>query len=367
MSDVDRYFHEVWLGMVQPIDGLVVSIPVLVDAQCMERQPPHVQQKLLGLCPSTKEGEAGPEGFAIADLGRFFSEFLGLTPELFDVGDALPEELSLYVPEGKQTLRATMGLKKQGEADAKTEAADATPAGHAGSRYEMLVWDLPKGLELDKPETATGTWDYPPAAKFDRLLRHCRVSIGLLTNRDAVRLVYAPHGESSGAITFRLDDMASVGGRPILDALVMLLSANRFFGVVDDENIKRTLPGILAESRKRQANVTNDLADQVFEALQILLRGFETAAERGGRDLLEDALAREHDHLYKGQPPREVHHRRRRAHARDVRELHRPGPEPEHRGRRGHRGQGLLRGARRAMATARKRGALEEVRRMSER
>ena len=80
MSDVDRYFHEVWLGMVQPIDGLVVSIPVLVDAQCLERQPPHMQQKLLGLCPPTKEGEAGPEGFAIADLGRLFSEMLGLTP-----------------------------------------------------------------------------------------------------------------------------------------------------------------------------------------------------------------------------------------------------------------------------------------------
>ena len=62
MSDVDRYFHEVWLGMVQPIDGLVVSLPVLVDAQCMERQPPHVQQKLLGLCPPTRMGEAGPEG-----------------------------------------------------------------------------------------------------------------------------------------------------------------------------------------------------------------------------------------------------------------------------------------------------------------
>lgn len=296
MSDVDRYFHEVWLGMVQPVDGLVVSIPVLVDAQCMERQPPNVQQKLLELCPSTREGEGGAEGFAIADLGRFFSEFLGLGPELFDVGDALPEPLSLYVPEGKQTLRATMGLKKQGEHYANGDAADSTPVGQAGSRYEMLVWDLPRGLDLDKPEATTGTWDYPPAAKFERLLRHCRVWVGLLTNRDVVRLIYAPHGESSGAITFRLDDMASVGGRPILDALVMLLSANRFFGV----SAERTLSALLAESRKRQANVTNDLADQVFEALQILLRGFEAAAERGGRNLLEDALAREHDHLYKG-------------------------------------------------------------------
>ena len=38
MSEVDRYFHEVWLGMEQPVDGLVVSIPVLVDAQCIERR-----------------------------------------------------------------------------------------------------------------------------------------------------------------------------------------------------------------------------------------------------------------------------------------------------------------------------------------
>src|ERR1019366_8369159 len=170
----------------------------------------------------------------------------------------------------------------------------------AGAGYEMLVWKRRVGLDLEKPEALTGTWDYPPAAKFDRLLRHCRVPIGLLTNLEVVRLVYAPHRESSGAITFRLDDMVSVGGRPILDAFIMLLSANRFFGATDDENIKRTLPGILAESRKRQANVTNDLADQVFEALQILLRGFEAAAERDGRDLLDDALARKGDHLYKG-------------------------------------------------------------------
>jgi hypothetical protein len=88
----------------------------------------------------------------------------------------------------------------------------------------MLVLDLPAGLPLDKSEAVTGSWDYPPAAKFDRLLRHVRVPIGLLTNRREVRLVYAPHGESSGSLTFRLDDMAAVGGRPILDAFVMLLS-----------------------------------------------------------------------------------------------------------------------------------------------
>lgn len=295
MSDLERRFHETWLGMVQPVDGLVVSIPVLVDAQCMERQTPEGQRKLLELCPATREGDAGPEGFRILDLQRFFAELLGFVPELFQRRDELPVELSLYVPEGRQTLAPTLALKKQGELK-KPDGAEATPASIAGAGYELLVWELPPGLELDKPETVTGSWDYPPDAKFDRLLRHCRVPIGLLVNGDAVRLVYAPHGESSGSITFRLDDMASVGGRPILDAFVMLLSANRFFGVAEG----RSLPALLAESRKRQANVTNELADQVFEALQILLRGFESAAERDGRDLLDDALARDRDHLYKG-------------------------------------------------------------------
>jgi predicted ATP-binding protein involved in virulence len=296
MSDVEQKFHETWLGMVQPIEGLVVSIPVLVDAQCMERQPPETQGRLLALCPPTRMDETGPAGRAISDLSQFLAELLGLVPALFDAGDALPEELSLYVPEGKQTLRPTLALRKQDAVEGMPEGADATPASRAGARYEMLVWEVPPGLDLDKPEALTGSWDYPPSAKLDRLLRHCRVPIGLLTNREALRLVYAPHGESTGSITFRIDDMASVGGRPILDAFVMLLGAHRFFGVAPE----RALPALLAESRKRQANVTNELAEQVFEALAILLRGFEAAAERDGRDLLEDALGRANDHLYKG-------------------------------------------------------------------
>ena len=160
----------------------------------------------------------------------------------------------------------------------------------------MLVLELPDGLPLDKPETATGHWEYPPAAKFDRLLRHVRVPIGLLTNRRELRLIYAPHGESSGSLTFRIDDMAAVGGRPILDAFVMLLSAQRFFAVARDKQ----LPALLADSRRRQANVTNELAEQVFQAVEILLRGFEVAAERDGSSLLAEAAAREDDHLYGG-------------------------------------------------------------------
>ncbi len=43
MSTADKRFHEQWLGMVRPSEGLVVSAAVLVDAQCAEEQPREAQ------------------------------------------------------------------------------------------------------------------------------------------------------------------------------------------------------------------------------------------------------------------------------------------------------------------------------------
>ena len=60
----------------------------------------------------------------------------------------------------------------------------------------------------------------------------------------------APHGESAGAITFRIDDMLAVGGRPILDAFVMLLHRNRWFGVSEDH----ALPALLADSSNERVS-----------------------------------------------------------------------------------------------------------------
>ena len=291
MRDAETRFHETWLGMVQPTEGLVVSVPVLVEAQCMARQLPELQERLLDLCPTRPDG-----GRSITSLPAFFEQILHHPASHFDAGDAIAPDVSLYVPEGHQTIRPTLALRKAPDAgpDATSAPGDATPAARAAWPYVALVWDLPEGLDLDKPETMTGPWAYPPSAKLDRLLRSCHVPIGLLTNRRAVRLVYAPHGESSGSITFRVDDMATVGGRPILDALVMLLSGTRFFSVAEAQS----LPAILSESRKRQANVTTELAEQVLEAIQILLRGLEAAAERDGSTLLSEAVERQDDHVY---------------------------------------------------------------------
>ncbi|MEZ4406236.1 MAG: hypothetical protein R3A52_07160 [Polyangiales bacterium] len=56
----------------------------------------------------------------------------------------------------------------------------------------------------------------------------------------------------------------------------------------------------MRDSRTRQANVTNELAEQMLDALHVLLAGFVAAAERDGSTHLDDALARDDDHTYKG-------------------------------------------------------------------
>jgi hypothetical protein len=297
----EEFFHDKWLGMVQTdSDGLVVAKPVLLAAGCANPQPPTVQEKLRELCP--EHPEDAPR--RIADLMPLFLELLDFDADLFDEAAKIPLEVSLYAPEGPQTIRPTLGLLRQDEPEPQEGAG--SPASNAAAKYVALLWDVTEvdgkhnpeaiGLRLDKPETTTGEWSYPAAAKFDRLLRHCRVPVGVLTNREVIRLVYAPYGESSGHITFRIDDMATVGGRPILDAMIMLLCANQWFGVSDENS----LPSLLRRSREYQGTVTEDLAEQVFSGLEQLLKGFQTAAERDRSVLLRQALGRDEDHLYRG-------------------------------------------------------------------
>ncbi|WP_342380326.1 N-6 DNA methylase [Myxococcus stipitatus] len=287
-GDVERRYHQTWMGMAQPIEGLVVSIPVLEDAQCMQRLPVSAQSRFVLL--------AGRESPRVTDVPRFLREVLGYTED--DFTTSFPEDLQLDIAEGQQTLKPTRGLLRRGPPPAKPEGLpdDSTPISRAAEGLALLTWELPAGLDLDKKEDTTGAWFYEPSAKFDRLLRAARVPIGLLFNGDSVRLVYAPHGETSGHITFRFKDLVTAGGRALFDAMVMLLHARRFFGVLPEHQ----LPALLEQSRRRQADVTDELADQVLDALSILLAGFETAAERDGSRALDEALSLGEEHVYGG-------------------------------------------------------------------
>lgn len=285
MINEERSFHEAWLGRVQPVDGLVVSIPVLMEAKCWVRQPAAVQQVLLAACPlDNSKAKTGPRH--IANLAKLLADVLQLTPARFDTGSAVPDALCCTLPQSQEVIRPTMALRRTtaaGEALASVVSLGApTPASRAGGPYVMLVTDLSQapGLNLDAKDTRAGAWPESHYEKFVRLLQETHVPIGLLATDKALRLVYAPPGESVGSLTFQVDDMAGPDGRVTLSAFIMLLSAERFFAA----DVARQLPAILKNSRLRQADVTSQLGEQVFEALQILLEGMAAAAERDGAE-----------------------------------------------------------------------------------
>ncbi|PZR16692.1 MAG: hypothetical protein DI536_05925 [Archangium gephyra] len=284
MNDLERRYHEKWLGLAQPIEGLVVSVPVLTDVQCMNRLPVTTHHQFQNLVTEK------------APFSRWLTEILGYEADDFDT--TFPDDLKLDATEGAQTLTPTRAFKRKAPPPPKPDGVpdDSTPASRAGENYGFLVWELPDGLDLDKPETVTGGWRYDPTHKFERLLRAVRVPIGLLFNGEQLRLLYAPHGESTGHLTFRFNELVTSQGRELFDAMMMLVHARRLYGVLPEH----TLPAILQQSRTRQANVTDELAGQVFEALTILLAGFEAASERDGKQSLDDALARGDEHLYGG-------------------------------------------------------------------
>jgi hypothetical protein len=293
MNDNERRFHEEWLGLIQPIEGLVFSVPVLADAEIAAHVRPEITTQLKGYLEGPEEAPR------LRSTREFFAEFLGYGEDaamLVD-RDALPSDVSFYAVEGKQEIRPSFAIARL-EDDPKRE----------NSPYIALVWDLATdagadlapALSLDRAESSTGPWSYPPTAKFERLLRKTRVPIGFLSNGRELRLLYAAEGQSSGHLTFRFAQLNHAAGRSMLAALSLLFSAHAAYGASEE----KTYEGLLAESRRRQADVTHALAEQVFEAVEILLAGFELAATRDcvgdAPDWLRAALEHEGDHLYQG-------------------------------------------------------------------
>ena len=335
--DAQERFHWQWLGMAQPIEGLVFSVPVLAEAQITPEYKPSTTREFIEAL-----GQTSPDAMAgISDIAQFLSQYLKYDLSRLETREQFPSELHFYAEEGKQDIRPSIailrdaapqqaaddsfdGLFEDDEETVATSSDHATPLANGedaqslSERYGMLVWFLPDDagadgdeLSLDAAEDKTGTWRYPPTAKFERLLRHTAVPVGLLCNRHHLRLIYAPQGQSSSHLTFRCEDMAQPAGRPLLAAFELLLGARRAYTAAPEN----TLEGLLKQSRERQADVTHKLAEQVFEAVEILLRGFEVAARRDGvgsngvsddpqdaelADWMAAALAEPDDHLYQG-------------------------------------------------------------------
>lgn len=276
--------HQEWLGYVQPV-GLVVSIPALIQANAFLNRnfgPEH--QRFLAALPADRDGKPVPEIAEFPEFARWVLKWD--LHDLYGSAEAppVPDSLEAPLPEYHETLRPTWALH------------DFQPS-DPNHPWILLIQQTPAGGDFDQVAPAEGHhWQASYQARFERLLRETEVPIGLLVNSHQIRLVYAPKGESSGYITFKLDEMVKVAGRPIFAALHMLLEEPRLCNMGEKER----LPAILANSRKYQNVVSTKLAGQVLEALYDLLRGFQAADDQAHGDLLREVLARDPNHVYAG-------------------------------------------------------------------
>jgi hypothetical protein len=278
--------HQTWLNYLQP-DGLVVSPAALVDAQVLL---PHnallLQERFL---PFVEEFSLNgdKEGFAINDFVAFCRDFLEWPDDCLFGGiheRAIPESLIVSLPELGLTLSPSLAFRDPNSKDAEKP-------------WLLLAQNLPLGTELDahQAEDERG-WKASHSRRFERLLRETKVPIGLLNNGTHIRLIYAPHGENSGSITFPVAAMTEVAGRSILAAFHLLLDRYRLLAAPTDVR----LPALLARSREYQSRVSAALAQQVLDSLYELQRGFQAANERTAGELLKSVLAERPDDVYAG-------------------------------------------------------------------
>src|SRR5690606_4245212 len=106
---------------------------------------------------------------------------------------ALPPSLKVALTEYQQVLAPTWAVPAP---DAPEDASPADPR-----RWLMLIVEVDGEFDdagAEPPRGRNRGWHASPQNRLERLLHDSEVPIGLLVNHRAIRLVYAPSGESSG-------------------------------------------------------------------------------------------------------------------------------------------------------------------------
>ena len=302
--DANTAAHLEWIGFVRPT-GLVVSPTALVRAGVvLDRRDADGQRRLTewfgGESANPRSGEsptADFQSFAAKVLGWSFSRqgYAGTAerPVPDDLVLGAPDAGSLTPDYAVRMERDRRPKRRRRDPEVQDAASDATQT------WQLLVCNLTSGEDFDtvsKPAAKSGGTETSAHGRMERLLRQTGVPAGLLFNGVAVRLISAPLGENSGWVDFRVSDMLTTAGRPILTAMRALLGEDRLLLLPREHR----LAALLRDSRKYQNEVSERLAEQVLHALYELLRGFQSAHDASKGSLLSRPLKDEPDHVYRG-------------------------------------------------------------------
>lgn len=243
-------WHGEWLALVER-DGLLLSEPVLESAypKGFPTLEPEAQERFKQQYGRYQLARKNKDAAGVrAWLGYSLQELLGYGSHDY-LKHSLPDWAKTYLYEFGQELRPDWVL--------------LDPA--ASQRGALLVMLAESSQDLDRRSQAAGQWRASPSTRLERLLRETGHPLGLVTNGEAYRLVYAPAGLPAGKLTFRAQTLYE--NRVALRAFVMLLGKR---SVLAGEGSKRLL-ALAEESQTRQVDVADQLGEQVKEALTVLL------------------------------------------------------------------------------------------------
>ncbi|MDF0682440.1 MAG: hypothetical protein P0116_15900, partial [Candidatus Nitrosocosmicus sp.] len=173
----------------------------------------------------------------------------------------VPQDLVIDLYEYNQTLRPSRVLLDDND------------------KPTLVVLIYPLEQSLDKQENKTGRWKASPFVKLDRLLRETEIPLGIITNCEDFRLVYAATGLSTSYLTWSTQGW--VDEKVTLESFMNILNSNRILG----KDVRKLIE-LVEESQKRQVDVANQLGLQVRDALEIFIKSMDTTDKATGGTLL---------------------------------------------------------------------------------
>lgn len=180
-------------------------------------------------------------------IDHILEEQLKLRRENWRKGSAVPDETKHYMFEYDQEISPSRVFVD------------------AGGKPLLLVLIVPPGKKLEKPEAISGRWKVSPYLKMTTLCMETKVPLGLLTNGDEFRLVHVKPTTGSSYFEWRAQDWYDE--KALIDSFYTFLNRDRFFG-----KEKKRLLNLIEESQKRQLDVTDQLGEQMRNALSIFVR-----------------------------------------------------------------------------------------------
>jgi hypothetical protein len=257
--------HNDWLSLV-PNSGPFLSLPVLMRAfrQGLPATDPELRKE------TRFRFEGWEDGKKDRAVQRAWVDFV-LRSVLQFPAEAIAEGPS--VPPGMEARMAEFGEVL------RPDVAIIPPKGAQSTKPRLLVQFYPPDQDLEKP-LRDRHWKASPATRMTELLHAADVPLGLVTNGEHWMLVHAPRGDTSGYASWYAPLWFE---EPLtFQAFTALLSAQRFFGVAEND----TIEGLLTQSAQDQQEVTEQLGWQVRKAVEVLIQSLDKIDQDHNRRLL---------------------------------------------------------------------------------